>query len=90
MIIYDERVDPAKLIGANRTFLERELPHIASLMRSSIEDVLSEAEVVVITNGSAKFGRVPQSMREEQVLVDLVGIAKNSEIIKGKYEGLCW
>ena len=36
VVIYDEYVDPAKIIGANRIFLERELPHIASLMRPSV------------------------------------------------------
>src|SRR5436309_6873872 len=41
--IYDDKVDPSRLVGANRLFLERELPHIASLMRPSIDDVTSEA-----------------------------------------------
>ena len=42
--VYDHVVEPAKLIGANRAFLERELPHIASLMRSSLEAVVKDAE----------------------------------------------
>jgi GDP-mannose 6-dehydrogenase len=88
--IYDENVEPNKLVGANRTFLERELPHIAQLMRSSIEAVLSEAEVIVVTNKSANFGDVFQKMRADQILIDLVGITKNSKTIKGRYEGICW
>ena len=90
VFIYDELVDPARLIGANRAFLERELPHIASLMRSSIEEVIREAEVVVIANGSTAFGQVPQWLREDQILIDLVGIAKGDAQMRGKYEGICW
>ena len=90
VIIYDERVDPSKLVGANRAFLERELPHIASMMRASIEDVVSEAEVVVITNEGTNFKCALQIMREDQILIDLVGVAKNAEIIKVQYEGICW
>ena len=88
--IYDEIVDPEKLIGANRAFLERALPHIASLMRCSLEEVVQEADVVVIANGSPGFDRVPQLLRNDQVLIDLVGIAKDHDNMRGNYEGICW
>ena len=89
VVIYDEYVDPAKIIGANRIFLERELPHIASLMRPSVEEVVREVEVIVIANGSAGFQRVPQIMCKDQILIDLLGIAKGN-CQKGEYEGICW
>ena len=88
--VYDEHVEPGKLVGANRAFLERELPHIASLMRASVEEVLGESEVLVITNGTLDFGFVPQMMRADQILIDLVGIAKNKTVSQGHYEGICW
>lgn len=88
--VYDEIVDPEKLIGANRVFLERQIPHIASLMRSSLEETVREAEVIVIANGSPGFRRVPQLLRSDQVLVDLVGIGKDHEATEGCYDGICW
>jgi GDP-mannose 6-dehydrogenase len=88
--VYDEKVELVKLIGANKSFLQRELPHIASLMRSSLAEVVAEAEVVVVANGSAAFRQVPRLMREDQVLIDLVGIARSSEDMRGVYEGICW
>ena len=88
--VYDEIVEPDKLIGANKSFLERELPHIASLMRRSIDDVVSEAEVVVVANGSPAFRRVPRLLREDQVLVDLVGAARVNGELRGGYEGIGW
>jgi GDP-mannose 6-dehydrogenase len=88
--VYDEKVEPDKLVGSNRAFLERELPHIASLMRPSINEVVAQAEVVVVTNNSAAFRRVPSLMREDQVLIDLVGIAKSHCELEGRYEGICW
>jgi GDP-mannose 6-dehydrogenase len=86
--IYDEQVVPDNLIGANRVFLEREIPHVASLMRCCAEDVINEAEVVVITNGSASFRDAVKQVRSDQVVIDLVGIAKNGQ--KEGYEGICW
>jgi GDP-mannose 6-dehydrogenase len=88
--VYDETVEPDRLIGANRSFLERELPHIASLMRPSIDEVVADAEVVVVANGCAAFGRVPRLMREDQVLIDLVGAARRNGDLRGGYEGICW
>jgi GDP-mannose 6-dehydrogenase len=90
VLVYDEIVDPAKLIGANRAFLERELPHIASIMRPSIEAVVESVEVVVIANGSPAFGRVPSMLRTDQVLIDLIGIAKGARAMRSGYEGICW
>jgi GDP-mannose 6-dehydrogenase len=88
--VFDEIVDPEKLIGVNRAFLERELPHVASLMRGSLVEIIQEVDVVVIANGSSGFQRVPQLMRDNQILIDLVGIAKDHNNMQGDYEGIGW
>jgi GDP-mannose 6-dehydrogenase len=75
--IVDEQVDLARLAGANKSFLERELPHIATLMQSSIEEVVTPSEVIVIGNGNARFREVRSLLREDQVLIDLVGITRD-------------
>ena len=76
--IYDEHVRPERLIGSNKIYLERELPHIASLMCSTIEEVVATSEVVVIANGTAAFCRVPGLLRADQILIDLVGLTTRS------------
>jgi len=74
--IYDEKVELSRLTGANKSFLERELPHIATLMRDSLGEILAQSEVVVIGNASASFQTVPEMLRDEQILIDLVGITR--------------
>jgi GDP-mannose 6-dehydrogenase len=88
--IFDDKVELSRLIGANKAFLESELPHIASLLCSSIEELISQSEVVVITNGSKVFRQVPQLMNDQQILIDLVGIAKHGKELPGVYEGIGW
>jgi GDP-mannose 6-dehydrogenase len=78
--LYDEKVKPEKLLGANKAYLERELPHIASLMRSSIEEVVTPAEVVVIANGTPAFRRVPGLLRGDQILIDLVALTSGDSV----------
>jgi GDP-mannose 6-dehydrogenase len=88
--IYDEELQLSRLVGANKTFLEQELPHIASLMCTSMEQLVSQSEVVVVTQGSSAFRQAPELISKQQVLIDLVGIAKNVVELDGNYQGICW
>lgn len=88
--IFDDQVQLSRLVGANKNFLEKELPHIASLMCASIQELVELSEVVVITNGSKSFRDVPSLMRPDQVLFDLVGIANRKDNLQSRYEGICW
>jgi GDP-mannose 6-dehydrogenase len=87
--IYDRDVEPQRLTGANKASLERELPHIAALMRSSIDEVLDESEVIVIANGSPEFRDVRHRVQNGQMVIDLTGVARNGRR-DGRYAGLCW
>ncbi len=75
VLVYDENVDPQALVGANRSYLERALPHIASIMLPSIREVVGRSEVVVIAQGSPSFRHVRRLLRKDQVLVDLAAAA---------------
>ena len=88
--IYDDKVELSRLIGANKAFLESELPHIASLMCSSMEELISHSDVVVIANGSKVFKQTPELMNKQQILIDLVGVAKEGRNLPGAYEGMGW
>jgi len=88
--VYDEQVELNRLVGANKTYLEGELPHVASLMRPSLEAVLEESEVLVVTQGSPAFRDLAARLRSDQVLVDLVGIAKPTGPVEATYDGICW
>jgi GDP-mannose 6-dehydrogenase len=88
--IYDDKVELSRLIGANKAFLESELPHIASLMCSSMDELIKESDVVVITNGSKAFRQSPELMNKQQILIDLVGVAKEGRELPGVYEGIGW
>ena len=88
--VYDENVSLARLQGANRAYIEREIPHIATLMCGSMEEVLAESEVIVIGNKAPKFASVPHQVRQDQVVIDLVRISKEIDHLDGRYDGICW
>lgn len=88
--IYDREVRSARLIGANRDFIEREIPHVWELMRASVDDVLAHAEVIVIGNGAAEFRDIAPRIKPGQQVVDLVRIFGDDVIRDLEYEGICW
>ena len=87
--IYDRNVRIASLVGANRDFILNRIPHISRLMVDGIDAVLGHAQTVVIGTGDPDFRKVPELLRDDQVLVDFVRIGeRRSE--NGKYDGICW
>src|SRR5260370_24643216 len=46
--IWDDSVSLGHLIGSNRQYIEEVIPHIGSLLSTSVAEVLKDAEVVVI------------------------------------------
>jgi GDP-mannose 6-dehydrogenase len=89
VMVYDRNVSLANLEGANRAHIEREIPHIASLMTDSVAGVMAFAEVVVIGNASEEFRDVPERIGDEQVVIDLVRISPEVRAKPG-YQGICW
>lgn len=69
--ILDRNVAMARLVGANRRYIEEEIPHIASLMCPSAEALLAHAEVVVIGNACEDATEVLAAMQPQHLTIDL-------------------
>lgn len=89
LAIYDRDVSLARLVGANKEYIEREIPHISKLMRDSIEGVLSDSDVIIIGNGADEFRRVAEHLRNDQQLIDLVHLF-DGRTSSENYQGICW
>jgi GDP-mannose 6-dehydrogenase len=88
--VYDKNVSLANLQGANRAYIESEIPHIASLMADSIDAVLESSDVIVIGNRSNTFADVYHRLREDQIMIDLVRITEKPVNSNGQYQGIHW
>ncbi|HEV8614004.1 MAG TPA: nucleotide sugar dehydrogenase [Methylomirabilota bacterium] len=69
--ILDRNVSVARLVGANRAYIEEEIPHIASLMCEDLDPLLRHAEVVVIGNNNEESAAALARLGEQHTLVDL-------------------
>ncbi|MFN0111086.1 MAG: nucleotide sugar dehydrogenase [Blastocatellia bacterium] len=87
--IYDRDVQLARLVGANKDYIEREIPHISSLMRRELNDVIEGAEVVIIGKKEEEFRQLGEKLNNGRLFIDLVGMLKGLEH-GGSYQGICW
>ena len=88
--IYDEEVSLAKLYGANRRYIEQSIPHISSLMTSTIEEAVAASEVVVISKKGPQFAEVVKKLGGDKVIIDLVRLTPELNGQPKNYEGICW
>ena len=89
LAIYDRDVSLARLVGANKEYIEREIPHISKLMRDSIDGVLSDSDVIIIGNQAEEFRSVEERLRKDQQLIDLVHLF-DGRTSSENYQGICW
>jgi GDP-mannose 6-dehydrogenase len=88
--IYDPEVNLSRLIGANRRYIERSIPHIGSLMCVEPGPVIDGSDVLVVGSRAPEIVReLVARCREDQVIVDLVNVPRR-ELLRGQYRGVCW
>jgi GDP-mannose 6-dehydrogenase len=89
--IWDDNVSLGRLIGSNRQYIEEVIPHVGSLLSSDLNQVLEQADVVVIGTRGIDRKKLESQLRPNHVVVDLVNLEKSRRPAAGKaYEGLCW
>jgi len=89
--IYDENVNLSKLVGGNKAFIERVIPHISAMMCASIEEVVERSDVIVVAHELRDgWERLVDLLKPGQLLIDLVKIVSDGDRCPVAYEGICW
>ena len=88
--VFDPEVHLSQLLGANRRFIELHVPHIGSLLRSEIEGVIAESDLLVVGLSDPRiFEALQRHVRPDQMVLDLVHIPRRQNL-RGQVVGLCW
>src|SRR5258705_880179 len=69
--ILDHSVSIARLAGANRRYIEEEIPHNASLMCETPAALRPHAEVLVLAHADEQARQVLRATRPDQLVIDL-------------------
>ena len=87
--IFDRNVKISRLLGKNKEFVEREIPHLDRLLLDSPEAVLDQAEVIVVGHADAAARAAIVARASGKRIVDLSGYAELRDC-GADYEGICW
>jgi GDP-mannose 6-dehydrogenase len=90
LCIYDKNVSLAKLVGANKEYIEKQIPHLSSLLCNTIDEVIDKSEVIVVGNQSPEFGEALTRTRSDQIVIDLVRLPIYGSLLQADYRGICW
>jgi GDP-mannose 6-dehydrogenase len=88
--IYDRSVRVAQLMGSNRAYIDREIPHLERLMVATPEAALDGVRVAVIGHVALEDRREVLAGLTGKIVIDLADMAALREVPGTIYEGLCW
>ena len=88
--IYDKNVSLARLVGANKEYIEKQIPHLSSLLCNTVDEVVVYSDVIVVGNQSPEFVEALTQCRPDQIVIDLVRLPIYGSLLKAEYRGICW
>jgi GDP-mannose 6-dehydrogenase len=94
LLVYDQNVRLAALMGANREYILTHIPHIGRLLVERPEQLLEHSEVLVIAAASEEFRALLDGLPSGTLIIDLVGLWNTADG-KGSapmshYDGIAW
>lgn len=86
--IYDRNVQYARVHGANKDYINSKIPHVSSLLKTDLHEVIDSADVVILGNRDELFETILAGLPKGKKVVDLVGFMEHTS--NGELEGICW
>jgi GDP-mannose 6-dehydrogenase len=87
--IFDPIIQPARLFGSNRQYIEKHLPHLQRMLCSTPEEAVSGAGIAVVATADGDALRAVLDA-QPRVVLDLHGsVSPELEALPG-YSGIAW
>ena len=90
LCIYDRNVSLARLVGANKDYIEHQIPHLSQHLCDTTDEVLANSDVIVIGNSAPEFSEAVLKCRPDHIVIDLVRIPIQFGDLQAQYDGICW
>lgn len=87
--IYDPHAQFARLTGANRSHIEKNIPHIADVLSDNLSAVVSCADTIIVGDEQPRYCEALSQTSEQQTIIDLVRLPQPLTC-KAAYHGVAW
>jgi GDP-mannose 6-dehydrogenase len=88
--IFDPEVNLSRLVGANRRYIEETIPHIGSLMSSTMREMIMGKQLIIVgLSSQALTAQLYSLLTPEQHVLDLVNLPDH-DALGARYHGVCW
>ena len=87
--ILDTAVCEATLVGSNRDYINRHIPHLSRLLVQTSDELVRRSDIIVASHGTAEFREIISRAGDKTPIIDLAGIIRLTS--NGRtYEGIAW
>jgi GDP-mannose 6-dehydrogenase len=87
--IYDPNLVLRNLVGANKAFIEEQLPHIGRLLCDSVDELISQNEFIILGNRYDGLKEKLVCLNGNVRVLDLAGFFEQGKT-PSAYRGICW
>jgi GDP-mannose 6-dehydrogenase len=84
--IFDENVNLTNITGTNKDYIDRHIPHLSEIISGDLQEVVSQGEIVVVTQQNPQFNALPEQYPDKE-FIDFVRIGQHQG---ANVNGLCW
>ncbi|MDZ4286436.1 MAG: nucleotide sugar dehydrogenase [Prosthecobacter sp.] len=87
--IYDPSLNLSRLVGANEDEIQRRMPHLASLLKDDLREVVEHSDLIIASQKCGKIEDLAKMVKPGQSVIDVNGW-RELQSLPWAYEGLCW
>lgn len=87
--VFDPNINVARLIGANRDYIENRIAHLSALLTPNLDELVEFAEAIVITNNDPAYEAALRLAGPTQKILDVARVTWEAEY-PASYQGICW
>jgi GDP-mannose 6-dehydrogenase len=89
VLVSDPRVSVDHLVGANKQYVEHNVPTLKHMMRHA-DELLDKADLLIVVDPGFDWNWALSRLRDTQTIVDVEGAGKHAMKDDPRYVGLCW
>jgi GDP-mannose 6-dehydrogenase len=87
--IYDPNLVLSNLVGANKAYIEEQIPHIGRLLCGSFDELIAKNEVIILGNRYDELRSRLLSVNGRLRVLDLVHVFDKDKA-PASFHGICW